>query len=643
MKLRGEITVFLSLSMLCVFALLCVMLESARTAGSRYYFQMAVNGALDMLFSQYHGELWRKYRLLGFYGEREALVRGMEHGVEAYLETENWYPLRLKDLECMGYQTLTEKGGDNFAEEAEKYMEYGVWTNFTVGLEEGETVLFDIKEAAAAGVAATDYDVQERLVQKVEQAVMKLYDCVKEQEKASEDIAQELNDDQPERFRSAARRFLREEKRMDGLFQAYERQAEALKKQISESDAAWNKTGEQIRDEYQRLFEEQKNLFSVYVRSEEERRTALLKQCRKGKDNVGLLEQVTMLVEELEEEYERELAEYEADREHESEPSLSLREAAGRWQEYAFTELSYEREKGDREKRDFLEQVRKMVRGDLLELVLPEGSRVSKAALPLKNTPSENRKEPSETGFLLKRQILLGEYGAEYFLSYGSETNGPVQYELEYVLQGALEDRENLEKTVSQIFLMRQGVNFLQILQDGAMRQEARGLAAVITGAAGLSLLTDICACFIMGVWAMGETLMDLRVLMRGGAVPLWKRKEEWKLSLEGLLHMGERKKLSETEEGFHDRREGVLDYRDYLKLLLLMEDVRDKQMRMLDVIQMNIRRKEEGFLLEKCVSQVDIRGTACGKHLFFTLPFVENMVGEAEGYLLTAECSRAY
>lgn len=643
MKLRGEITVFLSLSMLCVFALLCVMVESARTAGSRYYFQMAVSGAFDMLFSQYHGELWRKYRLLGLYGEGETLIRGMEHDVETYLETENWYPLRLKDLECMEYETLTEKGGDNFAEEAEKYMEYGIWTNFTVGLEEGETVLFDIKEAAAAGVAAADCDVQERLVQKVEQAVVKLYDCVKGQEEASKEIAQALNDDHPGEFRSAARRFLREEERMEGLFQAYESRTEALKKQISESGVSWSETEEQIRDAYQRLLEEQKTVFSVYARSEEERRTALLKQCKKGRENAGLLKQVADLVEELEEDYERELAEYEADSEAESEPSLSLGTAARRWQNYAFTELSYERGKGDQEKRDLLEQVRDLVRGDLLRLVLPEGTPVSEAGLPLKNAPSKGRTEPSETGFLLKRQILLGEYGAEYFLSYGSEEPGPVRYELEYVLQGASEDRKNLEKTVSQIFLMRQGVNFLQILEDGAMRREARGLAAAITGALGLSPLTDVCACFIMGVWAMGEAVMDLRLLMRGGVVPLWKRKEEWKLSLDGLLQIGKQKELLKEEEGLYDRREGALGYRDYLKLFLLVEDVRDKQMRMLDVIQMNLRRKEEDFLLEKCVNQVDIRGTACGKHLFFTLPFVENMVGEAEGYLLTAECSRAY
>ena len=64
MKKSGEITVFLSMCFLCIGALLCVMIESARTAGSRYYFQVAVNGGLDVLLSRYHRRLWEEYRIL---------------------------------------------------------------------------------------------------------------------------------------------------------------------------------------------------------------------------------------------------------------------------------------------------------------------------------------------------------------------------------------------------------------------------------------------------------------------------------------------------------------------------------------------------------------------------------------------------
>ena len=102
MRRDGQITVFLSMCLVCVAALICVMLESARLAGSRYYFQVAVNGGLDTLFSRYHRRLWEEYRILALeYGSSEELEKDLETYVSPYLETENWYPMASS---FMGYQ-----------------------------------------------------------------------------------------------------------------------------------------------------------------------------------------------------------------------------------------------------------------------------------------------------------------------------------------------------------------------------------------------------------------------------------------------------------------------------------------------------------------------------------------------------------
>ena len=63
-RLRGEITVFLSLILVCVFSLMMGLLESARTAGARLYLQMAADSALFSVMSQYNRNLWGRYRLL---------------------------------------------------------------------------------------------------------------------------------------------------------------------------------------------------------------------------------------------------------------------------------------------------------------------------------------------------------------------------------------------------------------------------------------------------------------------------------------------------------------------------------------------------------------------------------------------------
>ena len=61
MKKRGEITVFLSLTLVCILSLFMGLLESARTAGARLYLTMAANSAMASVMSQYNRNLWDMY------------------------------------------------------------------------------------------------------------------------------------------------------------------------------------------------------------------------------------------------------------------------------------------------------------------------------------------------------------------------------------------------------------------------------------------------------------------------------------------------------------------------------------------------------------------------------------------------------
>lgn len=152
MKARGEITVFLSMCLLSVAALLCVMLESARTAGSKYYFQTAVNSGLDTLFSRYHRQLWDEYQILALeYGVSEELTASLENYVEEYLTVNNWYPMELKSMEVAGIIGIADDGGEHMADEVLKYMKYGAVSQFLFQPQEGEQFLKDVAEGAGAG------------------------------------------------------------------------------------------------------------------------------------------------------------------------------------------------------------------------------------------------------------------------------------------------------------------------------------------------------------------------------------------------------------------------------------------------------------------------------------------------------------
>ena len=625
----GEITVFLSMCLMCVFALICVMIEGARTAGSRFYFQVAVNGSLDTLFSQYHRELWKQYRILGLYYESEMdLTERLETYVEKYLSVENWYPIQLGSVDIEDCITLTDQGGDFLTQEILDYMRYGIWDSLDLKPEEGEQFFKDVREAAKAGVLTGRYSGHEKEVQSLEKAVEDILNCVKNQESCEEHIRQALEDDDIRGFFREAKGFRKEAKRMDSLLTKYENRAAKLKNALSDSKSYLSQIQENFQEDRRQLLEEQMNPYMTYVEEDGRRYQELLCQKTYSLQNLELLERTEEMAKELEES---------RDEEEEDREEFSLEPAVQIWEEFCHTKLDLTYGKGDKEKQGFLEQVRNLAEGNLLAFVLPEGMEVSKASLPAR-LPSSLPMEDSKQTRSFVDQILINQYCGEFFLHALSQEKREVQYEIEYLLQGHSTDKRNLEETIGEIFLIRQGLYLIHILSDTGKREEAKALAAVITGAVGLAPLLEVMACFIMVVWAMGEAVMDIRSLLSGGKVPLWKNTEDWKLGLEGLLSMGKEKRCPDSGQ------EGKgFSYETYLKLLLLVLPSAQKQKRKLDVIQMNLQRKEPEFSLDSCAYQVDIHGKACGRHVFFALPLVENFVNGEQGYPLEALSQKAY
>ena len=66
--------------------------------------------------------------------------------------------------------------------------------------------------------------------------------------------------------------------------------------------------------------------------------------------------------------------------------------------------------------------------------------------------------------------------------------------------------------------------NLVHILSDSQKREAARSLAAAIVGGIGLLPLVGVVSFLIMGIWALGEALWDVRILLKEGKVPLLKR-----------------------------------------------------------------------------------------------------------------------
>ena len=104
----------------------------------------------------------------------------------------------------------------------------------------------------------------------------------------------------------------------------------------------------------------------------------------------------------------------------------------------------------------------------------------------------------------------------------------------------------------------------MSLLKDPEKRREAELLAAAITGASGIAPLVSVTTFFILTVWALAESVEDVKALLEGGKVPFLKQGREWRVSLTGLAESGT---ALFRELGVSGNEGEGLDYQSYLKL----------------------------------------------------------------------------
>ena len=213
----------------------------------------------------------------------------------------------------------------------------------------------------------------------------------------------------------------------------------------------------------------------------------------------------------------------------------------------------------------------------------------------------------------LLERLVFEEYCSRFLTNFCSEEEKEFKYELEYLISGKTNDEDNLKRVVTELVAIREGMNLIHILSDSEKRQEANALASVITGVTGLAPLTGVIAFFIMTVWALGEAIVDVKMLLEGKKTAFIKSRETWNLTLSSLLELGKTGKSSGGKAG-----DKGIDYTGYLKLLMFLSDQKVQNYRLMDMIQWNLCKSQGDFRMENCVYQAEIKGNVKAKHLFF-------------------------
>ncbi len=268
-----------------------------------------------------------------------------------------------------------------------------------------------------------------------------------------------------------------------------------------------------------------------------------------------------------------------------------------------------------------LKEIAKLRRRSLLDIVTGNkavsGKSVFTWSLPShawnrKGTMKIRRENSGGTADLMFREYLLN-----YFPNYTDESReGKLAYQLEYILGGKDSDKSNLKYTVNRLLLIREGMNYLYCSGDVTMNSQAGSLAFAMTGFLGIPALTEATKHALLLAWAYGESLIDLRILLNKGKVPLSKTAASWVLTLENLGYLSDILTRGVSGSG------SGLEYRDYLRILLNLGGTGKQKMRALDMIQANLREKgvTSKFKAENCIVGIETETKWTIKPVFFSL-----------------------
>lgn len=622
--LKGEITVFLSLILTCICALMSGLLESARAAGSGWYLQMALDSSVDSLMSQYHRDLWERYRLLLLEFEDSAQLKAeLEPYLKAYLDSDSSYCLEPERLEIGSPICVTDGEGSFLEQEILDYMKLGILTDrqdpdTLSGLAEG------VKEAAGVGEIMEQYQFHAVRAVKLEETLEDIGASLKNQRSRLEAARRSLQRCDGRGFLSEADRLRRELQKMPGLMERYEEAASELQRELESSGEEAKKRKGDIKEDSWNQLSSAMEQYRTYTDQEGERRKQVIKTGALAEQNLKIVENA---IEEAKETQEY-IDAWEPDEEDEDDEldEEAMWEPVIKTLSHFQTDQSFE-EPGvrDKKKMGLLQSVSRLAQGSLVSLVMPEDVEISEGKADWTGYPSqaeETEGTDSEEGEdplkVIADTALINEYISRYFTNALSEEGGDLNYEQEYLITGENTDQKNLQGAVKRLLVVREGMNLLHLLSDPEKRGEAGRLAVSILGAASVTPLTAIVTFFILTVWAFAEGVEDLRALLSGKKSPFMKNKENWRLTLEQLLHsaVGHWETGESGEDG---GKEKGFTYQDYLKLLFLVQKPEEKAYRMMDLIQLNIAGAQKGFQMNRCAYRIEAECRARGRRITLT------------------------
>lgn len=240
----------------------------------------------------------------------------------------------------------------------------------------------------------------------------------------------------------------------------------------------------------------------------------------------------------------------------------------------------------------------------VLNLVLEDAAAVSAVKVDLGEYISHRPNRLSGDGLCEEVIKIGGETNELVFQTYLFEKCGfygeemeksLLKYQIEYILAGEDTDWQNLEQVAKKLLLWREASNVLYILSDSAKVAEAQAMAAALAAVTLMPALMEPVKYTILFAWAYVESLQDVKILLNGGRVPVMKTAADWKTGINAIKDV--RGSLTEESGGTG------LTYKEYLQVMVFLQDAKTRTERAMDIMEMDIRRTPGNarFRLDGC------------------------------------------
>lgn len=639
MRLKASVTIFLSLVITVVIVVVCTVIESARISVSQMEGKAATYMAVESVFAGYGKQLYQDYGILLAW-EQEPLgnqvTRYMQDNINmADLDFKNYdfSNMEIESVNILKQKYATDKEGDLFVKQVVDYAKYIVGidaVNKLISDSEEENnnkeTCNEIKENSNVTNIANDVSKEMiGIVEKINTQIDELKKTEKLKGKMSA-VFQKFDDLKANITANITGQNQNQNihnKKVKKFWNKYKKLKSVLKiedtlisKTLTDMDTYVEKKNAIEKEMngdfsgYEDYIESDRESLKVIKESIEEILTASNVDADINQSNISEIEKMLDKVKSIEK---------------------------------SLWNLKKGNSNDDaKEEKNLYERAKSLISDGVLGIVLEDVNNISTMQIRNLNLPTTLETDGNKKADLIKditNKGIFVKYIELYFNNYAKiseygNDDTALKYEMEYILNGNLNDKDNLTETIKKLVEVRNLSNGAYLITDGEKMKEITTLAETVATAIGMPFLTPVAQAVIIEAWALTEAVIDVRQLLNGEKVPIVKNSENWNSSI---------KNIGTFEDG--RKNNTGLTYTQYLQTMIMTQKTKNTVFRTMDLVQVNMQKRyNKDFLISECFGMCEVEANLRIEPVFTSLPIVSYLIGNNnESYIYKTKMEYEY